>query len=143
MVSPVARPSARWAVLVLPRLSMPTPDVYRRFDQLNLGREEDVNNEPDWESWTKLSSWELLPRLVNDLEPPAFDIAPTLGQLRSRIERLVGRPVRMSGSGSSLFTLFDQQSHAADAAEKIERDTNERALPVEVAPELNDDLQRE
>jgi 4-diphosphocytidyl-2-C-methyl-D-erythritol kinase len=143
IVSPVARPTARWAVLVLPKLSMPTPDVYRRFDRMSLGRDQDVANEPDWNAWTKLKSEELLPRLVNDLEPPAFDIAPALGQLRSNVERMLARPVRMSGSGSSLFTLFDDQSRAAEAAEKIKRDANERAVPVEVAPILNDDLRRE
>jgi len=42
-----------------------------------------------------------------------------------------------------LFTLFDDQSHAVEAAEKIERDAKERAVPVEVAPILNDDLNRE
>jgi 4-diphosphocytidyl-2C-methyl-D-erythritol kinase len=54
----------------------------------------------------------------------------------------------MSGSGSSLFTLFDQQSHAVEVAGKIERDVikrdeSERVVPVEVAPILNDDLSRE
>jgi 4-diphosphocytidyl-2-C-methyl-D-erythritol kinase len=143
IVSPVPRPSAGWALLVLPRLSMPTPDVYRRFDQMNLGREEDVEKEPDWNTWTKLGSEELLPRLVNDLEPPAFDISPALGRLRARIEQSLGRPVRMSGSGSSLFTLFDRQSQAAQAAQKIARDVHERALAVEVSPIFEDDLSGE
>ena len=143
IVSPVGRPTARWAVLLLPRLSMPTPDVYRRFDEMNLGRDEDIDNEPDWQTWAALKSEELLPRLVNDLESPAFDIAPALGELRSRTEKSLRRPVRMSGSGSSLFTLFDQQSHAVDAAEKVNRDTNEVALPVEVSPVFQDDLNGE
>lgn len=140
IVAPVARPSARWAVLVLPRLSMPTPDVYRRFDQMNLGRDEDVENEPDWNRWTTLASEELLPRLVNDLEPPAFIIAPALGELRATVERILGRPVRMSGSGSSLFTLFDRQPEAHDAANRIERDLRERAIAVEISPNFTDDL---
>ncbi len=122
---------------------MPTPDVYRRFDQMNLGVDEDIDNEPDWKTWAALKSEELLPRLVNDLEPPAFDIAPALGELRSRTEKSLHRPVRMSGSGSSLFTLFDEQSHAVDAAEKLKRDTNELAVPVEVSPVLKDDLNGE
>jgi len=148
IVTPIDRPTPRWAVLVLPKLSMPTPDVYRRFDQMNLGRDEDIAIEPDWKSWTALKSEELLPRLVNDLETPAFHIAPALAHLRSRIESAIGRPLRMSGSGSSLFTLFDQQSHAVEVAGKIERDVikrdeSERVVPVEVAPILNDDLSRE
>ena len=143
IVSPVERPTARWTVLVLPAMSMPTPDVYRRFDAMNLGRDQDVDREPDWKNWAALSSEELLPRLVNDLELPAFDIAPALGQLRSAVERIVSRPVRMSGSGSSLFTLFDRQSEAAQAAEKVARDAGQRALAVEVSPIFKDDLSGE
>jgi 4-diphosphocytidyl-2C-methyl-D-erythritol kinase len=53
---------------------------------------------------------------------------------------MLGRAVRMSGSGSSLFTLFDDESAAKDAAAHIERDTRERALAVEVSPIFRDDL---
>jgi len=140
IVMPVPRPSARWAVLVLPNLAMPTADIYRRFDTMGLGRECDIAEAPDWLAWAKLASEDLLPRLVNDLEPPAFDLAPQLGALRARIEEMLGRAVRMSGSGSSLFTLFDAEPAAKEAAAHIERDTCERALAVEVCPIFGDDL---
>jgi 4-diphosphocytidyl-2-C-methyl-D-erythritol kinase len=140
IVRPIGKPAPRWAVLVLPEVTMPTPDVYRRFDAMGIGREQDLTDEPDWESWTRLSSLELLPRLVNDLEPPAFAIAPQLAKLRERIERIVGRPVRMSGSGSSLFTLFDDGTEARDASARIVQDTGERAPAVELSPSLRDDL---
>jgi len=140
VVVPIARPTPGWAVLVLPKLSMPTAEVYRRFDQMKLGRASDVSDEPDWNQWTRLNSLELLPKLVNDLEAPAFAIAPQLGELRARVEELLGRPVRMSGSGSSLFTLFDTESEAKDASARIERDTNEIAPAVELSPAVRDDL---
>jgi 4-diphosphocytidyl-2-C-methyl-D-erythritol kinase len=140
IVAPIGKPGPGWAVLILPEVSMPTPDVYRKFDAMGLGREQDLIDEPDWASWTKLPSVELLPRLVNDLEPPAFAIAPRLGELRNRIERIVGRPVRMSGSGSSLFTLFDEEHEAKEASARIMRDAGERAPAVELSPSLRDDL---
>lgn len=140
IVSPLPRLQSRWAVLVLPALAMPTADVYRRFDAMGFGREYDIADQPDWQSWATLRSEDLLPRLVNDLEPPAFDLAPNLGRLRARIEEKLGRAVRMSGSGSSLFTLFDSEPAARDAAEHIERDSRERALAVEVCPIFRDDL---
>ena len=142
-VMPVPRPAARWAVLVMPRLAMPTADVYRRFDAMGLGRERDLTDEPDWRTWTTLSSEDLLPRLVNDLEPAAFELVPELSALRARIEENLGRAVRMSGSGSSLFTLIDDESAAQEAAAHIERDTRERALAVEVSPIFRDDLNKE
>ncbi|HSZ57250.1 MAG TPA: 4-(cytidine 5'-diphospho)-2-C-methyl-D-erythritol kinase [Tepidisphaeraceae bacterium] len=143
IVAPVARPKACWAVLVLPELSMPTPQVYRRFDQMGLGRQSDIEVPPPWDRWALLDSEELMPCLVNDLEQPAFDIAPALGSLRGRIEDKIGRPVRMSGSGSSLFTLFDHREQASEAAQRVGGDEREKVCVVEVAPRVDDDLNTE
>ena len=140
IVEPIARPSASWVMLVLPQVEMPTPAVYRKFDAMGLGYERYITDAPDWAAWSKLSSQELLPKLVNDLEPPAFEIAPDLGALRVRIERLLNRPVRMSGSGSSLFTLYDAEPAAREAAGRIEREESVKALAVELGPKLTDDI---
>jgi len=130
-------------VLVLPELSMPTPQVYRRFDQMGLGRQSDIEVPPPWDRWALLDSEELMPCLVNDQEQPAFDIAPALGSLRGRIEDKIGRPVRMSGSGSSLFTLFDHREQASEAAQRVGGDEREKVCVVEVAPRVDDDLNTE
>lgn len=140
VVRPIDRPAARWSVLILPGTEMPTAAVYRKFDELGLGvegrfgRDGEVADEPNWREWAALGAVPLLRRLVNDLEAPAFALDPALGHLRQRIESQLGRPVRMSGSGSSLFTLFDAQSEAEAAAEAIARARGIRALAVEVAP---------
>ena len=143
IVRPVANPRPGWAVLVLPDVMMPTPDVYRHFDALGLGSPDDIEREPDWSDWAARDALSLLPLLVNDLEPPAFAIRPELGELRSDIQRILGRPVRMSGSGSSLFTLFDEAEEARLAAEKLSRTPSGlkiRIEAVELAPILHDDL---
>ena len=115
LVLPVAAPAvAKYAVLVLPGIEMPTAAVYRRFDEIKLG--SDTAGDIGEGAWTFLPAAELMGHLVNDLEPPAFALRPELGELRSRLERDVGQPVRMSGSGSTLFTLFDDHGSAADAA---------------------------
>jgi 4-diphosphocytidyl-2C-methyl-D-erythritol kinase len=133
-VKPIAPPAkARWVVLILPALAMPTPAVYRKFDEMKLGRQEDIEQEPAWNQWAALSSQDLLRQLVNDLEAPAFAIEPELGKLRAEAEQNLGRIVRMSGSGSSLFTLFDTRAEAETAAVQINRD-GLRALAVEMTP---------
>jgi 4-diphosphocytidyl-2C-methyl-D-erythritol kinase len=143
VVRPVSPPGvAKWAVLMLPDVHMPTPAVYRMFDEMNLGFDAEMRDEPDWEQLATLGAKELLPRLVNDLERPAFEIRPELGTLRADVELHVRRPVRMSGSGSSLFTLFDEQREAELAADDISARTKVRALAVEVAPKADDDLRR-
>jgi 4-diphosphocytidyl-2-C-methyl-D-erythritol kinase len=143
IVRPIAKPRPRWAVLVLPNVMMPTPDVYRRFDALGLGRMEHIEREPDWSQWTTLDALSLLPLLANDLELPALAIRPDLGEMRTRIERLLGRPVRMSGSGSSLFTLFDGPAEARFAAQRlndIPGSMKARIEVVEMTPDIRDDL---
>jgi hypothetical protein len=61
----------------------------------------------------------LLPLLENDLEAPAFSLCPELGELRRRIESQIGQIVRMSGSGSTLFTLADDFEAAKGVAARI------------------------
>jgi 4-diphosphocytidyl-2-C-methyl-D-erythritol kinase len=143
IVSPIGKPTPRWAVLVLPEITMPTAEVYRRFDEMGLGREHDLTDEPDWNHWLGLKSLDLLPRLINDLEAAAFAISPELGELRNRHERLLGRIVRMSGSGSSLFTLFDEEAEAKNASELLQTTFGERAPAVELSPNFRDDLNTE
>ena len=142
IVRPIARPAPRWAMLVLPAIEMPTPRVYKQFDAMNLGRVEDIDNEPDWNAWSQLDARQLMPLLVNDLEAPAFAIEPVLGALRGDIEQSIGQPVRMSGSGSSLFSLFDSEAPARKAARDVSEAHGVRAIGVEMAPTWNDDLHK-
>ncbi len=136
-VRPVAEPAvARWVLLVLPDISMPTADVYRKFDQLGLGNQADVDHEPDWDRLSTLPSLQLLPELVNDLEPPAFALRPDLADLRRNIQVTLDRPVRMSGSGSSLFTLFDDQFEANRAAKVVASTYGVKAVAIEMTPAL-------
>lgn len=117
IVRGVPPPRAAWAVLVLPDLHVSTPAVYRRYDEhAGFGQWDDAVDVP---GWTALPTLSLLQRMINDLEVPAFEIVPALGRLRAEIEQTIGRIVRMSGSGSTLFTLFDEQAEALAAAGRI------------------------
>ena len=75
VIRPIDPPAPQFVLLMLPNIAMPTPAVYRRFDEMKLGREDALRNEPDWLRCTRLSAKDLLPMLVNDLEAPAFAIA--------------------------------------------------------------------
>lgn len=141
-VRPVRPPRANWVLLILPAIQMPTPAVYRKFDELGLGEAEVVGEGSDaaWENWGNLPAVDLLAKLVNDLEPPAFAISPALADLRQSAEALLGRAVRMSGSGSSLFTLFDSSQDAAAAVGPIEQSLPVRAIAAPLCPVVKDDL---
>jgi 4-diphosphocytidyl-2C-methyl-D-erythritol kinase len=133
VVVPVARPAARWAVIVSPPFALSTQEVYERFDAMGLGFDEalEPGEEPEWGAWAGLPARELMARLVNDLEPAAFSVRPELARLREKVEGVAGRAVRMSGSGSSLFTLYDV------GEEEVVRELSAggvRVERVEVAP---------
>jgi 4-diphosphocytidyl-2C-methyl-D-erythritol kinase len=101
---------------------------------MGLGVTEYLAEPGDLNSWPALPARALLARLVNDLEQPAFDLRPELGQLRSEIEQLIDRPVRMSGSGSTLFSLFDTEAEANEACQKSRDRFAVKTMAVELAP---------
>jgi 4-diphosphocytidyl-2-C-methyl-D-erythritol kinase len=139
-VRPIETPAARWAVLMLPAIHMATPAVYRRFDEMGLGEAGTIKMEPDLNTWSRLDADSLLAKLVNDLEAPAFSLSAKLQELHRSAERLLNRVVRMSGSGSSLFTLFDSREAADEAAERVRVGLNVSAQSLLLAPKLSDDF---
>jgi 4-diphosphocytidyl-2-C-methyl-D-erythritol kinase len=138
IVRPIAAPKANWAMLVFPGMHVSTPAVYRKFDELGSSR-AGWDDQPDWRQWAQLSACLLLPRLINDLEAPAFSLVPELGELRARVESIVDRPVRMSGSGSSLFTLFDTRKEAEQAANDVKLKCSISTYAAEIAPQIMED----
>jgi 4-diphosphocytidyl-2-C-methyl-D-erythritol kinase len=140
IIKDISPPKPRAALLVLCEQAIATPSVYRRFDDMRLGDRGAIEDEPNWQDWTDLSAGPLLQKLINDLEPPAMALCPPLKKLREEIENLLDRPMRMSGSGSSLFTLFDEMSEAHAAVDRIGTRRDARAIAVGIAPVLDDDL---
>jgi len=145
IVRPIAIPSPRWVLLILPPISVPTGLVYRRFDELLSESDCEqlaaaVAIEPPWDEWARLPAEALLPKLVNDLERPAFDLHPELNRTRGDVEQTLGRIVRMSGSGSSLFTLFDEHAAADNAAAMVAARFGVRAMALPLAPVIDDDM---
>lgn len=57
-------------------------------------------------------------RLVNDLEPPAYSVEPTLAQLKARLEQTEAfAGVMMSGSGTSIYAV----ARSGDRQDEIDR----------------------
>jgi 4-diphosphocytidyl-2-C-methyl-D-erythritol kinase len=134
-VMPIGPPKPKVAVLIFPKMHMSTPAVYRRFDEMGLGSNDAIERQPDWKVWERLPAEELLPLLRNDLEAPAFSLCPELGELRLSIERQVGQIVRMSGSGSTLFTLAEDSDAAEGVMGRI-RQTGIEVKMCDLSPNL-------
>ncbi len=92
-------------------------------------------------------SWAVVERYAaNDLEPAVFARHPELAKLRGALDRAGARLARMSGSGSTLFGIFDTPDQGRPnldiewgidlgsfGATVIETTTLARVSPVEVA----------
>jgi 4-diphosphocytidyl-2-C-methyl-D-erythritol kinase len=57
-------------------------------------------------------------RLANDFEHSVFEQFPDISQLKTNLEKAGAFYAAMSGSGSSVFALFDQQPILTDRIQK-------------------------
>jgi 4-diphosphocytidyl-2-C-methyl-D-erythritol kinase len=103
------------AVLVNPGKPLPTPIVYRRFDELGLGADFERRDAGEWADWRDAVGAVML--YGNDLEAPAVSLMPELGVL---LDRLRGDRrslcASMSGSGATCFALTHGAAEAAALA---------------------------
>ncbi|WP_312821002.1 4-(cytidine 5'-diphospho)-2-C-methyl-D-erythritol kinase [Brevundimonas sp.] len=122
------------AVMVNPGLPSPTGAVYRAYDAGDT-RQADRPETAMPSSAQALADW--LARQRNDLEQPALSITPDIAQPMQALAALDScRLVRMSGSGATVFGLFDDAASALDAAFALERDGWWVRPTVLGAPEL-------
>ncbi|QCK88255.1 4-(cytidine 5'-diphospho)-2-C-methyl-D-erythritol kinase [Phreatobacter aquaticus] len=116
------------ALMINPRVAVPTPDVFRKL-ALEPGRECPADPAARLERHALESSSlarrraDLVTLLVgtrNDLEPPAIALAPVIGEALGLLRQAPGcRLARMSGSGATVFGLFDTCRASAAAAQQI------------------------
>ncbi|MCP4759721.1 MAG: hypothetical protein GY876_09740 [Planctomycetes bacterium] len=108
------------AVLVFPEASCPTGSIYAHFDAAGADRldeaavREAVSGGP----------------LFNALAAAAATEAPELATLQSSIEATTGRPVHVSGSGSTLFLVCDTGLEAGAIATAIKSRHDVPTIPV-------------
>lgn len=116
VLEPVPLKSLPWAILIHPGFASPTAEAYQRFAaNRRLGEEGPRVNL----TLTSGENYELRPR--NDLEPAVEEKFLWIRTVRTWLSRQPGVLVaRMSGSGSTVFGLF-QSERDVRAAEKAAR----------------------
>jgi len=108
---PLRPPPERPGLLLSPPFSVATLDAY---EWLAASRtDEDPGGASILPGATRLAGWDALERLVrNDLEMPVLERHPSLANARSILQDS-GATTSMTGSGSSLFAVFE------DAADRM------------------------
>lgn len=105
------------ALLINPGALSPTGAVYRAYDEGSVRSADRPEPPGDWAVSTVID-W--LSEQRNDLEAPAVALQPTISEALTAAAQLPGvRLVRMSGSGATVFALFDTAVQAAAAARRL------------------------
>ncbi len=108
-----------FAVLVNPRVPVETPAVFKALG-LQAGQSLGGPDHPDVSGASYGSLLSSLAAARNDLEPPALALQPLIGEALGLMSRTQGcRLARMSGSGATVFGLYDDCGAAAEAAKQI------------------------
>lgn len=122
-------------LLVHPPARLSTPSVYARYDGLDAppllrhgvpAKTAEASEENDLESmfWDEITSNDLLTWAQstdepNDLWPAAVALEPSLGGLRSDLEKKTRRRWLMTGSGPTLFSLYPSPQEAVEAGRRL------------------------
>lgn len=130
-VEPVSMCWQGWVVLVMPDVRVATADVYRTWAPQRMGAHRSGMDEA-----IRACRWarEITELASNQLESAAFQLCPALASLQQQVNHLTDRTFRVSGSGSTMFTLYDDQEEAAAAARTIEERCPQVKTTVAAAP---------
>lgn len=103
-------------VLVNPGFVVPTPAVYRQFDEM-CGRSTD-HTAAVLTAWESGNPWEIAEACGNGLEQAAFALYPQLAVLKAEMESL-GLCAVLCGSGATVFGVARDKKQAAIAADAL------------------------
>jgi 4-diphosphocytidyl-2-C-methyl-D-erythritol kinase len=114
-------------LIVTPAVHVPTRDVFAAFDAIRTHGDSATRMTSTHlaeELRAKLSAADLVARagamtVANDLLPATAMLVPALVPFRRAISRLLGRPVGLSGSGPTLWSLYASEAEASKAAEAV------------------------
>lgn len=127
-VTPVGETPPSWALLCLtPAVHCPTTEVYAALG----GRRHALRTGWRWGAEpARLTVREARERLSTDLEAAALAVHPVLRRWRELLDEEEGDHLRLCGSGSSFFGLYEEAGEAEIALERFLRGASRRGLGV-------------
>jgi 4-diphosphocytidyl-2-C-methyl-D-erythritol kinase len=110
-----------WYVLVNPGIAISTASVYQN---LGLTASPILTKLPRFPTTVD----DLVAILKNDLERVTIDRYPLLAEIKGKLVELGAKGALMSGSGSTLFGIFGEETQAQAAAEILRTTSNWRVI---------------
>jgi 4-diphosphocytidyl-2-C-methyl-D-erythritol kinase len=115
-VYPLADLPRHWIVLLIPGFGVSTRDAYGWYDdERDLGRGQ-ASREAQYVPgpWPSRAA-----QMINDLEAPIARHYPEIEQMKLTLRRAGALAAAMSGSGSTVFGLFQKRADAVVAVERL------------------------
>jgi len=103
-----------WYVIVYPRVVLHTKEVYEGLRIVLTKSENDINLSDKFNTVSDIAEL-----LENDLEEVAFRQCPGIKSIKERLIQAGALGSLMSGSGSSVFGVFESEGGAREASEKV------------------------
>ncbi len=112
-ISPMPDMPRDTAVLLLPGFGVSSREAYRWYDKLAVSKRRRRRARPG--AWSSRSK-----RLANDLELGVARHHAEIGRMKTALTRAGAWGAAMSGSGSTVYGLFDEREAARAAARTLE-----------------------
>ena len=126
------QPSKKFKVLlILPRIEIATTWAYRNLNLKLTNRENNISILQKFLSQSEIGR--LGAGLFNDLEPVVIERFPVIQTVKDKLRDQNAKGVLMSGSGSSVFGLFDDPEQAKTAYASFENGDWDRSLTETIA----------
>ena len=116
-------------VIVTPNVHVSTAEAYAGLGAESLTFEESnrilrvCRSEAESEDF-------LLSAARNDFEPTVFAAFPEIGRAKQKLEELGATRAMMSGSGASVFAIFDNEETRQAALKALDREVDWRRFAV-------------
>ncbi len=113
----------RWAVLVNPGFAISTKWAYDQIDTQRTFPFRLDDRSIGIEPCSSLSWDDILAKMDNDFESALFPQYPILGFIKEKLLSLGAQAALLSGSGATIFGIFQSQEGADHAAGTLRQDT--------------------
>ena len=129
---PVTICGDRWVVLVNPGFPIATQQAYHQLDMSRSQEPELLDVYKDFESRRELSWGEVVSVMANDFEDVLLDEYQALDDMRGQLMQAGAEVALLSGSGATVFGMFQSEEEAGRAKSMMDAVPNWQAWVVPI-----------
>lgn len=122
-VTPLPKIKMKYVLIVKPNIGISTKEAFAHYDRCLDEKSKNDAFENLIKALEKEELRYILPNMFNDLETAVFNMAPEIAKIKMELEKLAGGAL-MTGSGSAIFTLFDDYYKALECFKRIKKFEN-------------------